>query len=432
MAERLKQRREFFSLDATNAKRTPEGFLVVPMNATRTGVLTYFVDGKPWKELRPPEEVFKPESMDSLALKPITDGHPTVQDDPDRLVHTRNAKRLQIGMTGENVKAVDGKFLRATAVITDEDAIKKVLAGKAQVSCGYTKDLDESPGYWDGKEINQEGRGEWFDAIQRNIGYNHVATVDRGRCGSEVRLNLDGDHNLIEEDEDMTVKLTVDGKEIEVSADAAEIIKALQKQAQDEATKRKAAEAKITQDAEGKLKTALDEIEALKVENSKLKGSLDAKDAQVKELQDPVKFNARVQERSHLLTTAKVLMGIDSDEKDKKAGLDAMTDLDVKKAALKHISPDLNLDGKDESYIGARFDAAAEATAPKGEKTPAGANGGVGSVLHQTREGRKTMDDAGTAQAVSMLATSLAWKFTLDEQREGKHIAAAKEALGVE
>lgn len=429
MSKRL-QRKETFNLDVANAKRTPEGFLVVPMTATRTGVLTYFRDGQTFKELRLPEEVFSPDSMKSLALKPITDGHPYAE--PEGRVDIKNVRRLQVGMVGENITSSDNRFLKATAIITDSEAIKKAEAGKQQVSCGYDKEIEFASGYWDGKEINQDGRGEKFDAIQRNIKYNHVALVNRGRAGEEVRLHLDEDFNLIEEDEIMQVKITVDGKEVEVSADAAEIIKALQTRAADEVTKRKAAEAKITQDTEGKLKLATDEVEALKAENAKLKGSLDAKEAQLTDLQDPVKFNAKVQARSQLIASAKGLMGLDSEDKEKKAALDGLSDLEVMKAALKHITPDLNLDGKGEDYIKGRFDTAADAiTADQAGTKKAGATK-LGKHLHQTRETQRSEDAAETAQQVAQLAQSKAWKYSVDELRAGKHIADAKKELGVE
>jgi len=429
MSRRLK-RIETFSLDVTNARRTPEGFLVVPMDATRTGVLTYLRDGKLFNELRLPGEVFNQDSMDSLALKPIVDGHP--YEEPDGRVHAGNARRLQVGMTGENIKPVENRFLRTTAVITDDEAIKKVEEGKRQVSCGYEKEIELTSGYWDGKEINQDGRGEHFDAIQRNIRYNHVALVNRGRAGDQVRLHLDEDYNLIEEDPDiMLVKITVDGKEIEVSADAAELIKVLQKKALDEATKRREAESKITQDAEGKLKIALDENAALKAENATLKGSMDQKDAQIKDVTDPAKFNKKVQDRTHLLTMAKALMGTDSE--DEAAKLDGLTDLDVMKTTLKHLDSKLDLDGKDENYIRGRFDTAADAAnADADDKPGAGKTAGVGAALHQARESRKTMDDAETAQAISTRAAAIAWKFSLDEIRQGKHFAEAKRQLGIE
>lgn len=423
MAQRL-HRRETFTLDVSTAKRTPEGFLRVPMNATRTGVLLYYRGGKPFRELRLPEDVFNQDSMNSLALKPIVDGHP--YDEPDGRVHAGNAKRLQVGMTGENVRQVDNHFLSTTAVITDEGAIKEVEAGKQQVSCGYEKEIELTSGFWDGKEINQDGRGEHFDAIQRNIRYNHVALVDRGRAGDDVRLNLDENYNLIEEDQFM--KITVDGKELEVSADVATAIQGLQKTAADEATKRREAEAKVTQDAEGKLKLALDENKALKAENDKLKGSLDQKDAQIKDLTDPVKFNEKVQARTQLLSSAKAIMGLDSEEEAMK--LDGMSDLDVMKTALKHLDPKLVMDGKDENYIRGRFDTAADAVnQDQGTKKPGSKTPGLGAALHASREKGSAADEAEKAQQVATLAASIAYKFTLDEIRQGKHVEAAKRQI---
>ncbi|MGB1276011.1 MAG: DUF2213 domain-containing protein, partial [Nannocystaceae bacterium] len=60
-------------------------------------------------------------------------------------------------------------------VMTDKATIEAIESGKRQVSNGYMADYDMTPGVTpDGQE---------YDAVQRNIRGNHIAIVDRARCG---------------------------------------------------------------------------------------------------------------------------------------------------------------------------------------------------------------------------------------------------------
>jgi hypothetical protein len=159
--------------------KTPEGFYKGIARVTRTGVFTYRnADGTLRKELRHPDEVFKKDSMDSLKMVPITNNHP-----PDKLVNKDTAKELTIGYTGENV-IPDGKFVMVPIAITSADGVKAIEAGRRDLSCGYEVELDGKPGHYDSEE---------YTDIQQNIRYNHVAIVDRGRAGADVRLNMDAD-----------------------------------------------------------------------------------------------------------------------------------------------------------------------------------------------------------------------------------------------
>ncbi|MHA1989075.1 MAG: DUF2213 domain-containing protein, partial [Promethearchaeota archaeon] len=184
--------------------RNAEGFLTGRAIVTNAGIFTYInADGSKRRELRLPEEVFKKESLDSLKMKPLTNSHPT---EP---VTIDNVKDLQVGSTGTNPshstqysdgypmnpeyagfdfqdgskKPISDNFhLAIDMTITDEDIIKGVMKGNDAISCGYTVDLEESPGVWGGQP---------YDAIQRNIRYNHVAVnIPAGRAGDAARIEL--------------------------------------------------------------------------------------------------------------------------------------------------------------------------------------------------------------------------------------------------
>ena len=160
---------------------TPQGFLRAPAFLTRAGVLDYRrPDGSVRRELRPPSAVFDAQSLATLAAAPLTDLHPA------EMVSPKNFRKLAIGHVSEDVKR-DGQHVAARVTVQDADAIAAVQAGeRRELSCGYTCDLDETPG---------THNGEHYDAVQRNIRYNHVGIGPKnwGRAGNSVALRLDAD-----------------------------------------------------------------------------------------------------------------------------------------------------------------------------------------------------------------------------------------------
>ncbi len=152
------------------------GFLRGDGYATRFGVFTYLnSDGTLRKELRHPTDVLKIDSMHSMKMLPLTNNHPT------ELVNSDNATKYQVGYTGENVRP-DGEHILTPIVVTDSNAIKEVYNGKHQLSLGYTVDLVEEVGEFDGIH---------YDYRQTNIRYNHLALVGQGRAGGEAKLKFD-------------------------------------------------------------------------------------------------------------------------------------------------------------------------------------------------------------------------------------------------
>lgn len=176
------------------ATRTDEGFIVDTPVLTRTGVFEYRDGGgRVRREFRPPEEVFNADSMATLRGKPITDGHPGK-------VTAKNVRQHMIG-TALSAGRQDGDNMVGDIQIVDPGPVD---AGNKELSLGYELDLDETPG--------TSPQGERYDAVQRNIRYNHLAVVKRGRAGN-ARLNLDAADAVTktEEENDMTmVKIRLD------------------------------------------------------------------------------------------------------------------------------------------------------------------------------------------------------------------------------
>lgn len=170
----------YYTTADLGAKRstTPEGFLVchdVPI--ARTGTQLYTSDEVPIdagpdgliRVERPPEEVFRPETLTSFEGKPVTVEH------PNDFVTPENWGRLAVGIT-TNVRRGEGiqdDLLIADLVITDQGAISYVNKALPEVSAGYEAVYQQT----------DAGRG-----VQRDIVGNHVALVERGRAGPRCSI----------------------------------------------------------------------------------------------------------------------------------------------------------------------------------------------------------------------------------------------------
>lgn len=160
------------------AQLTQQGFVKIPGNLTRIGVLTYHrADGTVFRELRHPDEVFKADSVASLEHAPVTYRHPPA------LVTARNVREFQVGVVA--APRVDDRFISGDVIVQDAKIIEHVQRGDArELSPGYTCRVEQRAGVWGGAK---------YDGIQRGITYNHLAIGPRdwGRSGPEVALHVD-------------------------------------------------------------------------------------------------------------------------------------------------------------------------------------------------------------------------------------------------
>jgi len=185
---------EYYTTEQLGPKRerTPEGFLIcydVPV--ARTGEMIYGPDETPIKVgrdgrvkiYRNEAEVFSPKSMASLNGKPVTDDHPPVDVDP------KNWRYYTRGVV-VNPRRGDGEhkdFLVADLIIFDDETIGDVEGDKREVSCGYNPDYLEI--------LNDAGDAIPGEGEQANILYNHLALVERGRCGPRCSI---GDRRTVD------------------------------------------------------------------------------------------------------------------------------------------------------------------------------------------------------------------------------------------
>ena len=292
------------------AVKTEEGFIKDCPVIGRTGILTYAQpDGTIRTEYRPPEEAFAEDSLRSIEAKPITIGH-------HGLVTSGNAKQIKPVGTVLSKAKQDGDNIRADVVIYNLDCNERDL------SCGYSLDLDETPGV--------TPSGERYDAVQRNIRYNHLAIVPKGRAGN-ARLNFDGEQIFEENNEDKMDKLKLEnGIEYEVPAEV-----------------KVAFEAVTTEKEE--VKKAKDKAEAER------DAAIADKDKAIEDLENAQKdgvgsdnFNEEVKKRVALLDTAKKAGVEQADEMDEQA---------IKCAVINSVRGDsVELADKSVDYINAAFD----------------------------------------------------------------------------
>lgn len=334
------------------AKRTDEGYIMDTPIVGRIGIQQYMnADGTIRRELRLPEEVFDPASLASHEGKPIIDGHPSIP------VTAANYKKLAVGSILSQGWQ-DGDYVRDKIVIQDADTVDKaVKGGKKALSLGYSLDLDEAPGQWN---------GERYDAIQRNIRINHLAIVGQGRAGDKARLNLDAaDAVQVEPSKEepnmpkQTVQVRLDSG---LSYEAApEIANEFERMRRDSA--------EITEN----LEKAEAERDTVKAERDKLQARVDGFDAELKKAKEEslAKATAELKGRADALDVAK---SYNVDVKDE------MKVADIKKAVAQAFRGDsADLSEKSEAYIDAVFDMAKEQRKDSGMQRQRQAVNGNGS-----------------------------------------------------
>lgn len=320
---------------AITATKTDEGFVRDAPIIGRTGILEYRnVDGSIRREYRPPEEAFNADSLASIRGKPITLGH-------HGWVSSANYREAKPVGTVISDGRQDGSNIRADVVIYSLDTEDREL------SCGYQTELEETPG------VTEDG--QHYDAIQRNIRYNHLAIVPRGRAGN-ARLNMDGEQILDMEVKSMSKIKLDNGIEYDVPAEVEVAMKAMTEKADEQKKEFDALSAKYD--------SATAEIEKLK--------------------QDAVKAEAEFKEKfdSAVKTTIE-LRTIASKHGIEKA--DEMSNEEIKKAVVAKVHPKLNLDGKSAEYIEVAFDLAKD-TEVQHEDAMAEQRKALNGEVHQDKE----------------------------------------------
>ena len=311
-------------------ERTPEGYLRGEAIVSKTGVFPYLnADGSTRWELRHPDDILTQATLDSIKQIPVTLEH------PDELVTSENAKELQIGFIGDTVR-IDGPNIIASFTVTDAAAIDQIERGKKGLSLGYKVKLDEEAGTYNNQNYTHR---------QRMTHVNHLAVVSAGRVGPEARINLDGAAVCIQEEPIMADKTLAQVRLDGITYDAApEVANALNK-------------------AEAALETARADAEKTKADMQKEIDGLQAKIDEYKAKMDDMEkkrgdaaIAEMVKGRVSLISTASKIV------KD-SADLIDMTEREIMEAAIKVKHDGLDLTGKSDDYVRARFDTIVEGLA---------------------------------------------------------------------
>jgi hypothetical protein len=442
---------DFLTL-AGDLEITSQGFIKVPIYASRAGVYNYVQkDGSIRRELCPVETLNDPASKQSLQDAPMTNDHRT-DIIPDGFLTPETVAKVAVGhVSGYPVLEAD-KYLKVYGVIQEKGAIEAIRNGKREVSPGYESDVEFTPGMWKDPETQEEFA---YDAIQRNRVYNHLAIVDSAREGRDVRIRLDSDDvvvyienrqqpsqqrsgsmSLLKKylDDDAPVekiavnkgtevqghpekpqaKVKLAEEEYQMDADVARYVHKLhgaflaEKKKNDDGTKAMDdMKAKMDEMAVELAKHHDDDDDDDDDEDDKKKKDkkMDAMALELKDMkkrldsaEDPKTFQNKVKARVALLSSALDLVG---EKKFKELHLDDATDIEIMKAVLKLDDAKAVLDDKKPEFIEGAF------AALKGRVT--------GAIRNDSNLGRTILEAAAgntveTAMAEAKTRATDAWK----------------------
>ena len=160
-------------------------FWVIKQNPiTKIGVFPYLgrqispelEPNKIYQVLRPESELFAAEALASFNELPITIGHALLG--PREEGFTPAEEKGVDGTTGTTAERKGDKIVNDIKLFSER--IKdEVNHGKKELSAGYFCDFVPERGTWNGRH---------YDFVQKNIRGNHIALVDKGRSGHDVRV----------------------------------------------------------------------------------------------------------------------------------------------------------------------------------------------------------------------------------------------------
>jgi hypothetical protein len=342
-------------------RELPDGSLRVDASPTRAGILEYSDgEGRTWREYRPADEAFAAESLASLRGVTVTKGHPA------GLVTAETWKDVAKGHVGDDVRR-DGGLVATSLVVRDAGAVAAVKAHElVELSAGYECDIDPTPGL--------TPDGERYDAIQRNVRFNHVALLPpgTGRAGPECALRLDGKATpaarVVRADapvrttnpttaatpKDTGMKIKVRGREFR-GDDAGEM-----KQAQDAVDELEKKDA----ESSGKHAELMTKIAELMALVAQLKAAAEAEEKDEAEGAPADGDDAMAPEVYDSITRVRAVgakvLGAD-------VKLDGKKPSEIKRAVLAKLAPSVKLDAFDAKAVGAMFEGVAATLASRND-----------------------------------------------------------------
>lgn len=215
----------FDAVKLTKRSYTPEGYLIAPAVLAKAGTLQYYAHELELTDRAPSVKVNVYRSKEELAKSvPSFEHKPITMDHPPEGVDASTWRELAVGDVYDVLTEDDA--MHATAIIRDKQAIEEINKKRRELSNGYRFEL-------------RKVQGKSYEFEQVDIQGNHIAIVDRARCGPSCVLG-DRDPITTEPDKEKKrmVRLMMDGYPPEVDENtAALVITRLQKEQRDQAEK---------------------------------------------------------------------------------------------------------------------------------------------------------------------------------------------------
>jgi hypothetical protein len=337
-------------ITSRNVERLADGRLRVRATFSRVGPLNYMrSDGSLQVEHVTADELFRADSLETAGLAAVTLNHP-----PDGMVTPKNWKEYNVGASGSQVEAnrQDG-LVSVVFVVGDEEAIDAVESGRAtEVSAGYST------------TVEQRDDGKFY---QTNRQYNHLALVERGRAGPDVRLHLDAadDWAVMTDDEQShnDAKGGCMGKYKGFEMDEGGI--AAFKQMEEDMAAMKEDMKGMVPKKDAADSVAAEKIDALAGENAGLRTRVAALEADLGTRLDASAVEAAATARLDAYMECLPLLpeGVKFD-----AGLEP---IDWRKAAIAASNPSVELDGRSDDFVNGMFSTMQVGTKQAAAKTQA-------------------------------------------------------------
>ena len=234
---------------------------------------------------RPEEEVFADESLSTLQGLPVVFKNHEWK--------TPDSNGASGSVSGIPTRA--GDDIAGQLLITDGKAIIPIRNKEySDISLGYKADVERITGTF---------RGQPYQAVQRNIRYNHVAILrpGGGRAGDNIKIEDNKTMDLITVD-------TGHG-EVKVSPDSKAALKSLM-----DACSAGNEERRKMQDSNSALAKKVEDYDALKAkledaekENEKMKGEIAAKEAKIKKMEDEDEDEEKLEKKAKEMSDAKAV-----------------------------------------------------------------------------------------------------------------------------
>lgn len=365
---------------ATRTEERADG-LYAYSTVCRDGILTYFRgDGKRVRELRPASANRDREFLESLKGLPMTVEHPSSL--------LRGKRDITVGELTKVGEYNDSEgVVQNIARISNPQFAQSVKAGKKNgLSLGYECEIVEAPnGIWFDAIDQITYRGD-FDRVQTKIRPDHCAATDNPRGGSAVRMHLDS----ADADEDSVVELVrFDSIQVKASApNSVVVIPKIKNEGSSAMSELKTKTLRVNA-----LEDMLIELEVARQDSSCRDKETDASEPDDEEDEGEPSVPSKKGKKGKKMKSSELAVVLDSDEvreliaeevnrqtadrleaigkahdllaskgiNIKDAGIETTMDAsEIRRAALKAVNPNVDLSDRNDSYIEARFDSAAE------------------------------------------------------------------------